>query len=201
MKFLVLLLALLPLSVFAQACPPAPADPVARDQVRLNWPAVSTWAQGGNIPTPTQITYSVYEIVAGANVKRCTTTSLAAGQLALSTGAHSWVVTAITPLSTPPNVESGPSPIGTKTIAPPNQTPAPPASLSVVGDPTAYEIRNTSGALVASRIGRVELGTLCTTEATTVAGLKYNRVDMRSVDLVVWPSAGPTVVKAWARCS
>lgn len=92
---------------------------------------------------------------------------------------------------------SAPSNVSCKTVAFPN--PSPPTSFTVT-DPVAYEIRQSGSQLVASRVGRVEVGTLCTNEAQTVSGVKYNRVDMRVVDLVVWPSASPSTVKAWARC-
>jgi hypothetical protein len=171
---------------FAQTCA-APATTVARDGANLAWNATTQNTDGTPVKTP--VTYTVYE----GTTARCTTTAVVAGLTALSVGAHTWTVTAKTS-----DGESAKSNAATKTIlpAPPNA----PTNLQVT-DPTAYEIRTSSGQLVASRLGLVQLGTLCNSgESQTVAGVTYYRVDLRSVDLVNWPSASPLTAKAWARC-
>lgn len=187
MKFLALLLALLPLSVFAQA-----------NTAALTCTAPTKNTDGSTL-SAAQLpgTFKFFEGTTAASQPNASPAQPGCAYTftVLSAGTHFFSATFTDKLGT----TSAVSMTASKVVV--NPTPNPPTALTVAADPTAYEIRNTAGALVATRIGRVELGTLCTTEATTVAGLKYNRVDMRSVDLVVWPSAGPTVVKAWARCS
>jgi hypothetical protein len=121
---------------FAQtACPTAPADPVARDALRLNWSAVTTWVNppGGNIPTPTQITYSVYRMVGTAATLVCTTTATSAGQFSLPVGDSCYAVTAKTPKSTPANVESARTATICKTIQPEPTTPEAPSGFTITG--------------------------------------------------------------------
>lgn len=80
------------------------------------------------------------------------------------------------------------------------QTPSPPTLLSVT-ETTAMEIRpNSTGALIASRVGLVPLGTRCYSEAKTAAGVTYNGVPVELVDLINWPSTA-SFKEAWARCS
>jgi hypothetical protein len=79
------------------------------------------------------------------------------------------------------------------------QQPSPPTSLTVT-EPTAMEIRpNSTGALVASRIGLVPLGTRCYDDKRTVSGVAYNGVPIELVDFVNWPTAS-VLREAWARC-
>lgn len=78
-----------------------------------------------------------------------------------------------------------------------NPVPAPPTNLTV-RDVTAYEIRpNSTGTLVAARIGLIPLGSLCGAETRKVGSVTYNRVDPQTVDLVNWPTKS---FEAWARC-
>lgn len=73
-----------------------------------------------------------------------------------------------------------------------------PGTLRVV-EPTAFEIRpNSTGTMVATRIGIIPEGSLCSSETQAAGNATYNRVDSRSVDLVNWPAA--KVIEAWARC-
>lgn len=119
----------------AQTCPAAPADPIARDALRLNWNAVTTWTvpPGGNIPTPTQVTYTVYKMVGTTATLQCTTTALSAGVLGLPVGDACFAITAKTALSNPPNTESGRTATVCRTIPPPLTTPAVPGGFTVTG--------------------------------------------------------------------
>lgn len=91
--------------------------------------------------------------------------------------------------------ESPASNVATKTIVPP--TPASPL-LSVGG--TAYEIRpNSSGVLVARRVGLIPPGSLCSGEGVWIEDVEYHRVDRRVVDVVNWPST-ERLTDAWAVC-
>lgn len=189
------LLLLTPLASFAQVtCPTLTTQPLsARDETRLRW-SPSTWT---NPPPGAAITYSVYR---GSAVV-CVTTAAQVSVLTQPVGTQSYYVTAKSPQSEPPNVETAMSNVVTRVIAPPPVL-NPPTALTVIADPTAYEIRtNAAGTLVAARIGRVELGTMCSpTESQTVAGVKYNRVALKDTDLIVWPSASPNTARAWAKC-
>ena len=120
----------------AQTCPAAPADPIARDAARLNWAATTTWTQGGTIPVPPSVIYSVYELVGTTSTKRCETTALSAGQTGLSVGAHTWFVTAKHAGSSPSLIESAMSNTASKTIAAPPLTPSPPLTFTVAGEVT-----------------------------------------------------------------
>lgn len=82
-----------------------------------------------------------------------------------------------------------------------NPVPRPPSDVTVrTTDQVAYQIRqNSDGKLVASRIGVVPLGAICSGETQDVGGVTYNRVDERSVDLVNWP-ASFRPIETWARC-
>jgi hypothetical protein len=84
------------------------------------------------------------------------------------------------------------------------QTATPPApgtpSLSVT-DVVAYEIRpNSTGTLVASRVGLVPEGSLCGQDSREVNGVTYHRVDPRSVDLINWPASTANPLETFARC-
>lgn len=71
-----------------------------------------------------------------------------------------------------------------------------------VSDVVAYEIReNAQGVLVASRIGIVPAGSLCSQETREVSGVTYNRVDAQNVDLINWPASTAKPVEAWAKCA
>lgn len=124
-----------PAFAFGQTCGPAVPDPVPRDALRLNWNAVTTWVAppGGNIPTPTQVTYSVYKMVGTVASLVCTTTALSAGITGLPVGEHCHAVTAKTPLSVPANTESARSQTVCKTIEPQPLTPAAPGGFTVTG--------------------------------------------------------------------
>lgn len=96
----------------------------------------------------------------------------------------------------------GPTNLGSQTLVvqPPPPPPAPPGAVTVAAA-IAYEIRpNSTGTLVASRIGLIPLGTQCQTDTRTVAKVTYNRVDPKSVDLLNWPMVLPPV-DVFARCS
>jgi hypothetical protein len=97
-----------------------------------------------------------------------------------------------------PAGESAASNVAQKVIAAP--LPNPPTGLSV-SDPTAYEIRTSGGQLVATRVGMVGVGTICSGESQTVAGIRYNRVELRDTDLINFPTGSMATLKAWARCS
>lgn len=91
----------------------------------------------------------------------------------------------------------GPTTSGSQTtvIAP---LPGPPGGVTVVAA-TAYEIRPGTGALTASRIGVIPLGTPCQSDTRTVSGVTYNRIDPKAVDLINWPLVLPPK-DTFARC-
>jgi hypothetical protein len=78
--------------------------------------------------------------------------------------------------------------------------PNPPTGVTVT-NAVAYEIRlNSQGVLVASRIGLISQGSICTQETREVDGVTYNRVDPSSVDLINWPAQTPPK-DVFARCA
>lgn len=81
----------------------------------------------------------------------------------------------------------------------PFPTPNPPTGVTVT-DPTAFEIRpNSTGALVASRVGIIPVGTICSERQQTVGAVTYSLVPREMVDLVNWPN--DTKIKdVWAKC-
>jgi hypothetical protein len=69
--------------------------------------------------------------------------------------------------------------------------PNPPTGVAVT-NAVAYEIRqNSKGVWVASRIGVLPEGSVCSAETREVGGVTYHRVDPGSVDLVNWPNVIP----------
>jgi hypothetical protein len=85
-----------------------------------------------------------------------------------------------------------------RTVQPP--TPGVPQNLTV-SSPIVYEIRpNTSGQLVASRMGLAPVGALCGAEFQIVDGVRYHSVQASDADLVNWPQA-PASLRLWARCA
>lgn len=87
------------------------------------------------------------------------------------------------------NGDSNASTTASATAVPP--APGEPTSTTVT-DVVAYEIRpNSTGVLIATRIGIVPAGSLCTQETRTVKGVTYNRVDPNMVDYVNWPNVLP----------
>lgn len=182
-----LLLSLLPVSVFAQA-----------NSAALTCAAPTLNTDGSALSTAQKpLSFKFFEGTTAASQPNASPVQAACAFTftGLASGTHFFTAVAIDKLGTQSAVTMSVS----KVVV--NPTPQPPTSLTVTADPTAYEIKTTGGALVASRIGRVELGTLCGGESQKVAGLTYNRVDIRSVDLVGWPAASPATVKVWARCS
>lgn len=82
-------------------------------------------------------------------------------------------------------------------------TPQPPTGVSVKDDPIAYEIRpDSSGKLVAQRIGVVRPGTVCASgEQKTVDGVTYSRVDRSTVDVVNFTNGSDEWVPVlYAKC-
>jgi hypothetical protein len=85
-------------------------------------------------------------------------------------------------------------------IAPPPPVPGQPGA-AVVADVTAYEVRpNSKGTMVASRIGIVPTGTVCTQETRVANSVTYNRIDPKAVDLINWPNRLPPT-EVFARCA
>lgn len=85
-----------------------------------------------------------------------------------------------------------------KTSTPPR--PNPPGAVTVT-NVTAYEVRpNSNGVMVASRIGVVPAGTVCSQETRIANAITYNRIAAESVDLVNWPSKLPPT-DVFARCA
>lgn len=132
------------IAIAQTTCPAlGPTTGIARDEARISWGAVTQWAPVGNppvcpgnppscvIPTPTQISYVVYERVNNVDTVVCVTTALGTTLAGLSVGTHSWLATAKTPLSNPPNVESTKAGPVSKTIDPPLTTPGQPGGITV----------------------------------------------------------------------
>lgn len=89
-------------------------------------------------------------------------------------------------------------------VQPPPPTPTPPGPVTVA-NVTAYEVRpNSTGTMMATRIGLVPAGTVCTQETRTapLAGkqVTFNRIDYAAVDLINWPNRLPPI-DVFARCA
>jgi hypothetical protein len=85
----------------------------------------------------------------------------------------------------------------------PFQVPKPPTNLTAA-EATAYEIRTDStGKLLAQRIGVLRPGTLCAAEEQRVVdGITYSRVDRGSVDVVNFANGSDQwIAMVYARCS
>jgi hypothetical protein len=79
------------------------------------------------------------------------------------------------------------------------QVPSAPTNLTVT-EPTAFEIRpNSTGTLIASRVGLVAVGTRCYPDERKVSSTTYNGVPIGLVDFVNWPAAS-SLREAWAKC-
>lgn len=137
------LLCLTSLPLHAQpACPAlGPVTGIARDGARISFDAVTQWVPPPapavctpalcDIPTPTQISYTVYERVGTTDNVVCTTVNLGTTLAALSVGVHTWLVDARTPKSTPPNTPSAKAGPVSKTVDPAPTTPGLPGNLTV----------------------------------------------------------------------
>jgi hypothetical protein len=80
------------------------------------------------------------------------------------------------------------------------QVPSAPTNLTVT-EPTAHEIRpNSTGTLIASRVGLVAVGTRCYPEPRVAAGVTYHGVPIELVDMVNWPVSS-NLREAWAKCA
>lgn len=67
-------------------------------------------------------------------------------------------------------------------------------------DTQAYEIKpNSTGTLVATRVGLVPLGTTCSDRQQKVGSVTYSLVPRTAVDMVNWP-ANVKLQEVWARC-
>lgn len=98
--------------------------------------------------------------------------------------------------TTASGVESAASVTATKVISQP--APGAPSNLTVT-DLVAYEMtKSPDGTEVASIIGVLPQGSLCSSETRELNGLTYRRVDPRRVDLVAVPDLP---VNAWALCA
>lgn len=118
-------------NAFSQTtCPAAgPSPPLATNDVRLNWGAVTTFTDGNIIPTSAPITYTVYRQSGTSWTALCTTASLATTLGTQPAGTQSYRVTAKTAASTPANAEGPPSNVATKDIS---QLPSAPTGLTIV---------------------------------------------------------------------
>ena len=139
-EIIALALCVLAMPALSQTCAPVSSGPIDQmpwDEVRLTWTAPTQWApQPGqpatNLPPNPQLTYTIYR-QSGANwAPQCVTTALGASLPNQPVGIQNYRVTAGTPLGNPPNTESVPSNIASKTFAQPSQVPAPPANLTAV---------------------------------------------------------------------
>lgn len=150
-------------------------------------------------PTATELWDSVYTIsnlAAGtwfaalqSTTTACFPTTLADCHTSVQSGTVSKAVTT-TPGGNLPQLS---------VVIEPYTVPNPPSNLTAT-DVTAMEIRpNSTGTLVASRVGLVPLGTRCYEDKRTAAGVTYNGVPIELVDMVNWPIAS-NLREAWAKC-
>jgi hypothetical protein len=81
-----------------------------------------------------------------------------------------------------------------------NTPPLPSPGTLRVTQATAWEVRqNSTGTMVATRIGVVPLASVCGGEQRTVGTETYTRIDPKLVDLVNWPNVLPPV-DVFAKC-
>jgi hypothetical protein len=81
-----------------------------------------------------------------------------------------------------------------------NTPPLPSPGTLRVTQATAWEVRpNSTGTMVATRIGVVPLTSVCGNEQRTAGTETYTRIDPKLVDLVNWPNVLPPV-DVFARC-
>lgn len=95
-------------------------------------------------------------------------------------------------------VATVPGQSATKTVAVTVDTKPLPPVLAI--DTQAYEIKtNSTGTLVATRIGLVPLGTTCSERQQKVGAVTYSLIPRQSVDMVNWP-ANVKLQDVWAKC-
>jgi hypothetical protein len=146
---------------------------------RASSPTATTWAF---VATTSLTSYKATNVPAGQNCYRVAANS--------SNGMSAWAPVLASSCAI--------------AAAPPPPPPAPPGSVTVT-DVVAYEVRkNSSGVMVASRIGIVPTGTVCSQETRTVNSGSYpgtyNRIDPKAVDLINWPNRLPPT-DVFARCA
>lgn len=172
MRLLAGLLALVALPALAQplpACQPGPADPVPRDQARLNWQRPTTFVDGTAIPASTVLTTTIYRRVGTTDTAVCETTALVAGFINLPAGTHQWVATVRTPTS----IESPRSNVAEKIVRDPQPSaPVLTVSSTLVGD-AAYQCRDAAGNVISRNTRADKAQEACTNAALASVGTPY----------------------------
>jgi hypothetical protein len=160
--------------------------------------------------------FELYQGTDPANLKSALTVAPTLSTYTLTgvvRGTWYYAVKAIASSAAAPNRPSALSNVASKIVVPPSLAfpadvmvtkaptiPNPPTNLTVV-DQVAFEIKpNSTGTLVATRIGIVPAGTQCETRSQVVAKATYNGVPRAVVDLVNWPS-NTKLQDVWAKCS
>lgn len=183
------------------------ASPAAPGSATLDW-SHATQNTNGTPMTPTgyRVNYgtSASSLPQVLDVAGTANTALVSN---LTTGTWFFTVTTLagTATSVPSNtvskaVTAGPAGSGTASATHTvTAVPAPPTNVRVVSA-TAFEVRpNSTGTMVATRIGVVPIGVVCGAEQRTASGVTYNRVDPALVDLINFPAAIPPV-DVFAKC-
>jgi hypothetical protein len=188
--------------------------PSGPDAVTISWVAPTTNTDGTSLTD-----------LAGFTVYRGTTTTLSplpdvipgtAGSVTLASqpaGTLFYAVTAHSNRGSPVRkVESALSNVASKVVGAPGATasaaididvipaPSPPTNV-LASDAQAYTVKpNSTGALVATRIGLVAPGTACLTETVRVGTITYTRVPREKVDVVNFSSGKTYIPDVFAKC-
>lgn len=185
----------------------AKAQTVPRDAAQVSWTNPTTNTDSTAIPAtcPSGVTKCGKLALTRVEYGSCSGTAFGTkvGEITVTAPGTSALVSALVPqmycfraiARNDFATDSAPSNVATKTIAPP--TPNPP---QVAVDTVAYEIKtNSTGTLVATRVGLVPLGTVCTDQQQKAGGVTYARVPRDAVDMVNWP-ANLKLNDVWAKC-
>lgn len=188
--------------------------PSGPDSVTLSWTPPTTNTDG-----------SALTDLAGFTIYRGTTTTLAPIQDVANSGVATVVLPsqpagtlfyAVTAYKNGGNpvrkIESAFSNVASKIVGAPGATatagididvipaPSPPTNV-LASDPQAYQIRpNSTGTLVATRIGLVAPGTACESETIRVGTVTYTRVSRDKVDVVNFGTGKTFIPDVYARC-
>jgi len=186
------------LLLFAAWCATAQTPACAWNEDCIAWNAPTTRTDGSAIAATDIASYVVESAPAGATTWAQLGTVTAPVQAYKRTGlkagdAFDYRVSVVLKSG----ARSAPSEVKSATTAepPPNS----PVLKSI--DTLAYEIKpNSTGNLVATRIGYIPMGTACGDRQQTIGTVAYTLVPRTSVDMVSWPST-VRLQDLWAKCS
>jgi hypothetical protein len=182
---------------------------VAADgKVTTSWTAPASNTDG--TPYTDNAGYNVYRGTSPASlakIKSVGPTITSIDDTGLASGTYVYAVTTVNASS----LESAKSATATATVTGSSTTasataavqtiPAPPTGVKATVDIVAYEVRpNSTGTLVASRIGLIPMGSICGEETRTANGVTYQRVDTQAVDFINWPASVAKPVEAFGKC-